>query len=240
MDRVTLWHGTTLDRARCIQNEGFRPLDLSSELQSIADRYDVTADALRKTLADHGRFAAMQQKRTDLVWLATSGGAAEQWASRAPEIRWEALWAVWWVTREPDNLTPWASPKAAAWHARQYFDSLPAVVEMEVPVRHVLKKTGEPLDPTVVRDLIRINAAELAIRPIGEISWIKGVRASRRTIDFTAVAGLLEISTDDLAKEVDAGRVPEPRPPLLGIGDWIWFEDELLDFIPQELLEGAN
>ncbi|WP_280361457.1 hypothetical protein [Nocardia wallacei] len=237
MDRVTLWHGTTLDRAQCIQDDGFRPLDLLSELQTIADRYDVTTDALQKTLADHGRFAAIQHVRADLVWLATSSDAAERWASRAPEIRWEALWAVWWITNDPDDLTPWRSPAAAAWHVRQLFGSQPVVMEIEVPVQHVLESTGNALSPAEVQTRIRINSPELSIRPPGEISWIKQVQPTRRPIDFTAVAGLLGISVDDLEDEVRAGGIPEPQPPVMPLGDWIWFEDELADFVPQEFLE---
>ncbi|WP_306356164.1 MULTISPECIES: hypothetical protein [unclassified Nocardia] len=204
-------------------------------MQKIADRYDVTTDALRKALADHGRFAAVQEVRADLVWFATSDDAAKRWASRAPELRWEALWAVWWVTRDPHDPAPWRSPTAAAWHARQFFGSPPAVMEMEIPIRHVLGRTGEPLDLAAL-DMIRTEAEEVSIRPPGELSWIKGVQAVRRPVEFTAVAGLLDISTDDLGQAVRAGRVPEPRPPLRPIGDWTWFEDELAGFIPQELL----
>lgn len=151
---------------------------------------------------------------------------AERWAARAPELRWEALWAVWWAARDPDDAAPWKTPRAAAWHAQQFFGSDPSVIELEIPAAHVSGGHGEALSPEGVQEEVQLGVPELTIRPPGEPDWIKSVRRTRRPVAFTAVAGLLRVSTDNLADLVNDGHVPEPRPGRLGT-DATWFEDEL-------------
>jgi hypothetical protein len=208
-------------------------------LTAVADRCDVAVDDLWKALRDHGRFVAIQEVRSALTWVATDRVAAERWAARAPEAQWEAFWAVWWLTRDRNDMTPWRTPSAAGWHAQQLFEQKPAVIEMEVPVRRVLDGKGETLTAGHVRDRVRVAVPELSIKPPGETEWIVEIHPTRRPVEFTAVAGLLRMSTNELADAVKAGRVPEPHPPAVPGTDWTWFEDELSTVVPGDLLHDA-
>jgi hypothetical protein len=233
---VSVWHGTTVDRACEIRLGGFRILDVASELAVVAAHYDVPVDGLREALATHHRFAAVQRERPNLVWLATSVEAAEHWAARAPELHWEALWAVWWTVRDSDDPTPWRSPKAAGWHAQQLFASAPAVVMLDIPGDRLLGPNGEALGPGDVSELITLGAPELSFRPPAESHWLKEVRKVRRPVEFTAVAGLLRMTLDELANAVVVGEIPPPHPGRPGM-DQVWFQDDLPTFVPRELLE---
>lgn len=235
-ETVTLWHGTTSDRAENIARSGFQPINLASELREVAERYGVTVGVLTQALADHSRFAVIQHVRSELTWLAVSIDNAMRWAARAPEARWEALWGVWWVTRDTDDPTPWRTPQAAAWHAQQFFGVTPAVIELGVPVSCVLDGHGQAVTPETVRDETQLDAAELSIWPPGDARWVKHIQRTRRPVEFTAVAGLLGVSLETLSNLVEEEQLPEPRPNRPGM-DWIWFEDELHSFVPHELLE---
>jgi hypothetical protein len=92
---VTLWHGTTKSAAERIVDQGFDPVDTVAIVGAVARDHGLAETDLLMTLKAVGRFVTVQDRRDDAVWFATSRANANKWAQRAPEVRWEALWAVW-------------------------------------------------------------------------------------------------------------------------------------------------
>jgi hypothetical protein len=133
---VTLWHGTTKSAAERIVDRGFEPMSMSAIVGGVALEHGLIESDLFETLKAAGRYAAHQPDRDDGVWFATSRVKVINWAQRATEARWEALWAVWWLTHGgyEQDPSPWLNADASGWHARQFFADPPAVVEVEVPV----------------------------------------------------------------------------------------------------------
>ena len=118
---MRLYHGTTLNRAKRIQLEGFQSLGSDELLEEISFLHSIPIGELRIMLQD--RFA-MADNRDGLVCFTEDFGQASSYAQRAPEIQWEALTQIyrkchdlgrewnlsdelhWWVTKQMMNDPP--------------------------------------------------------------------------------------------------------------------------------------
>lgn len=226
---MTLWHGTTESAAKRIADGGFERMDTVRIVSEVAVEHGLDPADVLSVLRTAGRFVVIQQGRDDAVWFATSKDKADRWAQRAPEARWEALWAAWWLQNGgyEQAPSPWMRSDAAAWHARQFFDDPPAVVEVRVPVDRV--QGQGPLSPVDVITRVQIGTPQLSVTHPIPAAWILGYEVLPRHVDFTPAAGLLQLDFDELTHLVDSGAAPPLRPPKQVWGeDWYWHLDEFL------------
>lgn len=236
MQSVRLWHGATASRAEQIATEGFHKPDGTAMVVSVAREFSVDDEVVLRWLEDRGRFISIQERRDDSAWFAATHGAAVRWAQRAPEARWEALWAVWCIREDrPDEWCPWNDPKAAAWHLRQFFGDEPAVVELEVPVGRLRDNCQQPLPREKRNDYLELISdgllAEVSVATPIPAEWVVGYTKVERRIGFTAAAGLFCRSTEELAAMVDREHLPSPRKPERPeMEDWYWTDNDLAQY----------
>jgi hypothetical protein len=128
---MELFHGTTHERAARIVAEGFRPMVLDDEVAAVSRRFGVPRDAILADLELHGRFSSF--RRDDLrSYLTTSFGHAASYASRAPEVEWECLWAVYRL-QHPELGYDWNQSDAGHfWVLQQRELDPPVVMVLEV------------------------------------------------------------------------------------------------------------
>jgi hypothetical protein len=234
---VTLWHGTTKSAAERIVDRGFEPISVSAMVGEVAQEHGVAESDLFETLKVANRFAAIQHRRDDAMWFATSRIKAINWAQRAPEARWEALWAVWWLTHGGyhHDPSPWLNVDASGWHARQFFADPPVVVEVNVPIGKVKNHLQTPLLSPELLDEIKLEVPELCVAHPVSLEWVVGYEVLPREVEFTAAAGILGLEIAELTRRVNAGVVTPPRQPREAYGcDWYWHLDEFLKLLPED------
>lgn len=131
--RVTLFHGTTKSAADRIESDGWRTLDPRELVERTAA---VHAEVPQRVWADLERWSRFvtHRGRTGWVSFASTYDRAARWAQRAPEAKWEALWAIWRL-RNPDLADTWTTNgNGEIWVFQQMLDDPPVVITAEVPV----------------------------------------------------------------------------------------------------------
>jgi hypothetical protein len=231
----TLWHGTTKSAAERIAHQGFEPADIADIVGAVANDHGLAVEAVLDMMHAAGRFVVIQDRRNDATWFATSKDKAATWAQRAPEARWEALWAVWWLTHSGPELVPypWLDPDAAGWHARQFFADPPAVIEVQVPIERLQDEHQAPLPTGMAAAQAWLDVPQISVAHPVPAEWIVGYEILPRHVEFTAAAGILRLDLDELGRRVDTGEIIPCRPPLQQYGhDWYWHLDEFLTLPP--------
>jgi len=230
---VRLYHGTTDGAADCIQTEGWTHVDVAAMVEEVAVHHGESSDEVWRWLRRWARFATFEG-RGDSAWFCGSRTSAQGWAERAPEARWEALWAIWSIRNgvelnpyEPDAQGPWNLPAAAAWHTREMSAFGATVLTVEVPLDSLRASVSEHdyewlREGTDLEDLPEIKL-ELPIRP----EFIVGREAVDRRVDFIAAAALLGLSNDELTEAIRAGVIREPDQPEITGTSWTWPWSEL-------------
>lgn len=111
---VTVFHGTTWSAAQRITRGGFEPRSVSALVAEVSAETGVDPDAIAEDLTAYSRFAVIDPARSDTVSLATDRPLAPSWAQRAPEARWEALWAVYRIAH-PELGYDWNTSDEGHW-----------------------------------------------------------------------------------------------------------------------------
>lgn len=226
MDPVTLWHGTTASAAERLVADGFKAVDAREIVATTAAEFGADCTQVLDTLCLMHRFVVGQDERNRSAWFAATPNKAARWAQRAPEARWEALWAVRVIRcgSDPRSATPWNDTSSAGWHARQLWSDPPAVVEVRVPADRL-----QGADQQVIGDLESfVQLAPEGLWPEVSVShplprdWVVGFETIDRTVDFTAAAGILGMTTEELTSAVHANEIARPRRPSEPLDDWYW------------------
>ncbi|HEX3426793.1 MAG TPA: hypothetical protein VHT30_11715 [Acidimicrobiales bacterium] len=232
MDTVNLWHGTTVAAAQGIEREGFRAVDTQDIVATVAYEHGVDPSTLLQQLTDMGRFVVGQQRRDDSAWFAASEEKAMRWAQRSPEARWEALWAVWCLKHRA--MEPWADPRASAWHLMQMMEASPAVVLVRVPVDRLLDRYHQPVGRDdlqfVLEGIAEDQAPETNVAYPIPPEWIVNWKIVDRSVPFTAAAGLLGISRQELSRRVDTEELPRCRAGA-ALQDFFWTWREFAPYL---------
>ncbi len=200
----------------------------------VACEHAVSVTELLEVLRAAGRFVVIQDGRDNAAWFAASKDRAAAWAQRAPEVRWEALWGVWWLTHGgmEANPVPWTDPVAAGWHESQFFADPPAVIQVRVPADRLQDRSQQPLSPERAHRFLEVGAAELSVAAPAPAGWVVGYEVLPRKVSFTAAAGLLGLTSEDLTRRVNEGEISGLRRPERPLGDWYWHLDEFAAFAP--------
>ena len=223
LQRIRLWHGTTLSASLGIVADGWERQDSRSLVAALANEHGVDANAVWSILAERGRFIAVTEERDNLAWFTGTPEAAAQYAGRAPEARWEALWAIWIAKHAITDawFAPWNDPEAASWHWRQQLVDQPVVVVADVPAAYILGETGKPLSSEqIATQLALIEEFRLSTDasyspnfslqlPLQSSSFVDVVSVPRR-VDRATAAGLLGITVEALIDRIQRGSFPTP------------------------------
>ena len=92
---LTLYHGTTLAAARQILKTGWTVQPPEEHVLSVAREYGKESSALMQNLSERHRSATTPTRGSWASFALNEAVAERSWAQRAPEVRWEALWAIW-------------------------------------------------------------------------------------------------------------------------------------------------
>lgn len=209
-------------------------MDTAAIVDAIAGDHGLAGADLLVMLRAASRFAVIQDSRDGAVWFATSHANANKWAHRAPEVRWEALWAVWWLNHGGYEVMPypWLDLDASGWHARQFFADPPAIIEVKVPIDRVQNGYQKPLPLDAIADG-KIDVPELSVAHTIPAEWVVGYEILPREVEFTAAAGILGLEIAELTRRVNSGQIIPCRPPHDKYGsDWYWHLDEFLALLP--------
>lgn len=235
MDPVTLWHGTTVSAAERITTDAFCTLDVAEVIDATAEEFGVGSAEVLDTLRRMRRFAVIQDERNRSAWFAVTPEKAARWAQRAPEARWEALWAIWVIRSgtDPTSAIPWTDTLAAGWHERQLWPDPPAVVEVRVPADRLQDEHQR-----VIGDLdsfVRLYSEgawpEVSVSHPLPSDWVVGYQTFDRTVEFTAAAGILGMTIEELSNAVRTNVIAMPRPSAQPFDDWYWTLDEFTPYV---------
>jgi hypothetical protein len=233
MDTVTLWHGTTESAAKQIAVNGFKSADTTALVMLAAAECGADAEGTIAALRAAGRFVLIQDGRDNAIWFASRREEAARWAQRAPEARWEALWGVWWQTHGGLEAmsAPWADPVAAAWHAEHFFADPPTVLEVRIPLSRI-QDSYQSAPPTDEAAILASDATEVTVAFPVPADWVVDYEIVPRRIDFVAAAGLLGLTTAELAQRVDVGEIAGCKAPEVPGHAWYWELDDLMPLLP--------
>ena len=131
--RVQLFHGTTKSAADRIAREGWQPSDPAHLVDQTTAAHDESREAVWGDLQHRSRFVTHPGRKA-WVSFATSSDRAARWAQRAPEAKWETLWAIWRL-RNPEHADNWTTNKdGGIWVFEQMIDDPLVVITADIPV----------------------------------------------------------------------------------------------------------
>jgi hypothetical protein len=249
MESVTLWHGTTASAAERIVTEGFRLANPGDIVAETAVEFRVDEHALVELLHKRNNYIVSQVGRADSAWFASSHAAAIGWANRAPEVRWETLWAVWSLMEDTPGVGSEAThPRKAAWHLRQFLADLPAVVEVQVPSDAIPIPTprrgpvgsSDENRRSLYLDMVSQGKIPQVALPLAvPVEWVLGYEVVERRVPFGAAAGLLRRTCEELDEMVESGELVRfqqlEAPPQRW---WVW--DDLVPYLDHRDVQAAS
>lgn len=159
---VPVYHGTRVSAAIEIQRDGFRPVAVSDMLQQVTESYGVSVDDLRADLEHNGRFAT-SKLRTSQACVTGDRDRAARYASRGPEARWEALWAIFRL-RHGIGFDWNDSGEGHLWVLSQDIEDGPVVVEAITKLGALRSATGGTASESIVRAIERGEDVADALR----------------------------------------------------------------------------
>jgi hypothetical protein len=141
-ERLSLFHGTTLDAAEQIRVEGWRARDLTGMVGGLATKHEIPVADVIDDLRRYNRFMLIEKDRGQgASFTADYETAAGSWAQRAPEVEWDALWAIWRIKYSGETeMYHWnMDVPGHAWVLEQMAHQKPAVVEVALTVDELFK-----------------------------------------------------------------------------------------------------
>jgi hypothetical protein len=233
---LILWHGTTRSAAERIAEQGFEATNTAAIVRDAARAHGMPAAPVLAALKMAGRFVVVQEGRDASVWFAATSQDAVTWAQRAPEARWEALWAVWQIHHGGFDVdpAPWVDPRAAAWHLWQFRKDPPAVLQVRVPADRVQDRYQKLVGPETAAERVKIGAREFSVSHPIPAGWVVGYEVLPRDVDLTAAAGMLGLEAEELDDRVRAGLFPAYRPPRRLLHQPYWELEEFLQFLDSD------
>jgi hypothetical protein len=211
---VSLFHGTTLEAAVQIRNEGWRARDLTGRIGELARRHDVSVADVVHDLRRYNRFMVIEKDRGEVASFTPDyEAAAGRWAQRAPEVEWDALWAIWRIKYSGEqDMYHWNLDVAGhAWVLEQMAHRNLAVVEIALTIEGMLELGARvggfahgPLTPELVPLLPGLPEVSLPL-PF-QPSTEPIIHLLERRVGWDIFAHWLGLTNEQFAAMDEAGR----------------------------------
>jgi hypothetical protein len=221
---VRLFHGTSATQAHSISELGFTPaVHFDEELSRVACEFGFGVAEIRSTLENMSQFSVIQEGRDRSVWFTPHWETGWDWASRSPELRYEALSAVWLLRngmgddpfQDPNGW--YNNPQCCAFVLRGFWDDDPAVVEVQVPLGFLSDQ-----DQDLAGDEYWAERPEVRIDQIPGPEFVVSFEVRSRRVSLCAAAGLLNVTQEELEKMVEREEILRPAPPGTLGAPWSW------------------
>lgn len=210
---IRLFHGTTLEAAEQIRTAGWQARDLLGTVEELAARHEVEVDAVIDDLRRYNRFMFVEADRGRVASFAPNyETAAGSWAQRAPEVEWDALWAIWRIKYSGEtDLYHWnLDVPGQAWVAEQMAPHHElAVVEVALSIDNLLDldatagRERNPITPEILEILSFLPevAVPLPFRPEVEVR----IHHVERRVDWDVFAYWLGLTREEFIARDRAG-----------------------------------
>lgn len=156
---VPVFHGTRKSLAERILRDGFAPISVTTQIETVSATYNVPVDDLMEDLTAYNRFVVADQ-RPDTIFVTGNEVKAGSWADRAPEATWESLWAVYRI-RNPELEWHWnMSNEGHLWVLAQRLDDPPVVLEASGPLGVLRNRNSGRTAADGIREAITSGSPE--------------------------------------------------------------------------------
>jgi hypothetical protein len=211
---LPLFHGTTLQAAQQIRAEGWGARDLTGMVGELATRHEVPVADVIDDLRRYNRFMLIEKNRGQVASLTLDyETAAGSWAQRAPEVEWDALWAIWRIKHSgKTEMYHWnLDVPGHAWVLEQMAHQKLAVVEVALTVDELFELGARvggfahgPLTPELVPLLPGLSEVTLPLPFQPSIEVI--LHQLERRVGWDVFAHWLGLTSEEFIAHDDAGR----------------------------------
>lgn len=230
---ANVFHGTRVSMAERIVADGFAPLPVTEQIETVAAEHDVTVEALTADLREYGRFAVVDE-RPDTAFVTGNPLKAGSWADRAPEAVWEALWAVYRI-RHPEVGPNWnMSDEGHLWVLAQRLADPPAMLLAAAPLGALRHRGGGGTAADLFRNAIEAGGSEDALKRarwlfVMSPEWLvdpaditpRGFTPVPARVDHDLMLFMSGESKETFIEQLCAGHWGEPGPSARD-GDTPW------------------
>ena len=209
--------------------DGFQPPDLADAISVVADRFGVSQTEIRDDLMTHKRYTHLRgdDRRT---YATTDRMHAESYASRAQEVEWECLWAVYRL-QHPNLGDDWnQSDSGHLWVTARQAEDPPVVLELAVPLSS-FPGVDRPrlLETLQIARLTSVHGGVEVVIPADATVEVVARFDADRWVDGSLLSFMSGLPDMDIAAEVDAGLW---GPPVLYKGSRSWRWRDVLSRLP--------
>lgn len=225
---LPLFHGTTLDAAEQIRAEGWRVRDLAGMVGELATRHEVPVADLIADLHRYNRFMLIEKDRGQVASFTPDiETAAGSWAQRAPEVEWDALWAIWRIKHSGETeMYHWnLDVPGHAWVLEQMAHQKLAVVEVALTVDELFELGARvggfargQLTPELLPLLPGLPEVSLPLpfRPSSEVI----IHQLQRRVGWDVYAHWLGLTREEFIAHENAGRFGPAGEGKFAMSPW--------------------
>lgn len=225
---LSLFHGTTLDAAEQIRAGGWQVRDLTAMVGQLATRHGVAVADVIDDLRRYGRFMVTERDRGQVAsFTCDPETAAGSWAQRAPEVEWDALWAIWRIKHSGQTaMYHWNQDvPGRAWVLEQMAHQELALVEVRITLEELYERGAMaggfargPLTPELASLIPRLPEVSLPLpfRPSTQIT----IHQVERRVGWDVFAHWLGVTRDDFIAHEQEGRFGASGEGLFEINPW--------------------
>ena len=138
---------------------------------------------------------------------------------------------MWWTKNALEESAPWSLPDAAAWHFGQFLDQEPVAVGLRVQLDSICDRSGSPVPSERVHFFLSDMTPELSVTGSVPADAVAEVRSCPRRIGFSALAGLLHLTREELnarVRDQSIVRFQTPEP----MQEPFWYYDHVAEMLP--------
>jgi hypothetical protein len=200
---VIIYHGTTSSRAHNIVRNGFSAFNLAREVAVVGERFGMSSEDIFSKFRATGRISLVRADDNS-VYFSSGFNHAHSYASRAPEVVWESLWAVFLINH-PDVAHPWnLSDEGHYWVLRQLSHDRPTVLEIEVEDELLGVKRDQILRSRLLASAGSDNGVEVALSHTLDLRILL-VHEFDRRVDGSLLRFMTGLSPEELHASVERG-----------------------------------
>ena len=227
-ETLSLYHGTTLAAAEQIRAEGWQTRDLTAMVGELAAQHEVAISDVIDDLRRYNRFMLIESDRGRVASFSPDlETALGSWAQRAPEVEWDALWAIWRIKHSNETeMYHWnLDVPGHAWVFEQMAHHKTAVVEVTVTVDDLFGLGAQvggfargPLTPELLQLLPGIPEVSIPLpfEPSAEVV----VHQVERRVGWDVFAHWLGLTREEFIEHDEAGKFGPSGEGAFAMNPW--------------------